>query len=363
MQLSGLAGKIGGPALLRAGLVLCALAGFTLFCARPSHATGTPPAAQTQDVPDPQQDQGQVNGRPRPQPGYDQNLDKHWSPACDGDVMNTIFARSWLNAQQDILINQLYIKKPDSVLEYSCFDENMGVVAEHIAPLFSETQYFRNVSVDIGTTRGSRVINTGFAQDLGQMRKALNRAIMPALNTYIETNFWHEFLGGTAGFDREIPDEAGDGSYTCDVMATVWQVAKCENFMPGYYQQRGDSGLFYEFEDLIGFDPRLYPEPYQCNNSLVTQEMIDLSNNAVKAFSRLPPPLPPSYARSGTYRELLEPGNCEGTYPVPTGLTARQKNLIMSGDRVIRTEQFTYPEYTCVNPGCHYDRETQECVN
>lgn len=329
-----------------------------------SSTTGTTTAKKDEDakdIPDTEQDKGEVTGRPRPEAGYDKNLDKHWSPACDGDVMNTIFARSWLNAQQDILINQLMIKKPDSVLEYSCFDENMGVVADTIAPLFSETQKFKSVTVDIGSARGSRMIQTGFAQDTGAMRKSLNKAIMPALNTFIDTNFWHDFLGGVAGFDRDIPDEAGDGSYTCDVMATVWKVAKCENFMAGYYEQRGN-GLFYEFEDLIGFDPRKYPDPQQCNNSLITQEMIDLSNNAVKAFSRLPPPVPPSYAKSKTYHELLDPANCEGTYPVPTGLTARQKNVIKSGDLPIRTEQYTYPEYTCVNAACHYDREQKKCV-
>jgi hypothetical protein len=319
-------------------------------------------------------------GKPDPVPGYDRNgtsyqshynaadpmgSDKAWSAACDGDVMNTIFARAYLNAQQDIMVNQTLIQKPDSVFEYSCFDKWPGIMAEHIPPLFSESDAFKDIDIDVGTTRGSRIDHTGYMPVYPpehKMRALLEKAIVPVLDQYIKANFAHGYLGGTTTLQYD-PAKIGDGTYSCDEMNKVWKIAKCVNFMDaGIYTERGN-GLFYEFEDLIGFDPRIHPEP--CNNppANYNQAMIDLSNNAVKAFSRLEPFRPSPTAKNSAWSDLLQPGQCENTYPIPTGLKVKRDEKIMSGNLVVDVQTYEYDEYTCPVPGCNYNWEQKKCIS
>lgn len=322
-------------------------------------------------------------GKPNPMPGYDQNgttykshyqegdpigSDKAWSPGCDGDVMNTIFARAYLNAQQDIMVNQTLIQKPDSVFEYTCFDKWPGIMAEKIPPLFSKSDAFKSIQIDVGTTRGPRIDQTGFASDPMEypMRQVLEKTILPILTQYLNANFPKGYLGGTTTLNyngRPASPAIGDGTYSCDEMNKVWNIAKCVNFMDaGIYTEKGN-GLFYEFEDLVGFDPRIHPEP--CNNppAQYSQAMIDLSNNAVKAFSRLEPFKPPPTAAKPDWTELLRPGQCENTYPIPTGLKVRRDEKIKSGSLVIDIKPYDYDEYACPVPGCNYNWEEHKCIS
>src|SRR5437016_4882806 len=41
---------------------------------------------------------------------------------CDPEYMDALEARAYLEAQREVAQNQNYILKPDSVLEYTCFD-------------------------------------------------------------------------------------------------------------------------------------------------------------------------------------------------------------------------------------------------
>ena len=41
---------------------------------------------------------------------------------CDPQIMDLLETRAWLTAQREIVSNQNLIYKPDSTLEYSCFD-------------------------------------------------------------------------------------------------------------------------------------------------------------------------------------------------------------------------------------------------
>lgn len=322
-------------------------------------------------------------GKPNPTPGYDQNgtahqshyvdgdpigSDKAWSPGCDGDVMNTIFARAYLNAQQDIMVNQTLIQKPDSVFEYTCFDKWPGIMAEKIPPLFSKSDAFKDIDIDVGTTRGPRIDHTGFASDPAEypMRDVLEKTILPILTQYLNANFPKGYLDGTTTLNyngRPASPAIGDGTYSCDEMNKVWKIAKCVNFMDaGIYTEKGN-GLFYEFEDLVGFDPRIHPDP--CNNPPpeYNQAMIDLSNNAVKAFSRLEPFKPPPTAAKSDWTELLRPGQCENTYPIPTGLKVKRDEKIKSGSLVIEIKPYEYDEYACPVPGCNYDWEEHKCIS
>ncbi len=58
---------------------------------------------------------------------------------CDPNYYKSLEARAWLEAQREITQNQNLILKPDSVLEYTCFDKHLGVLAAQAPSLFSET--------------------------------------------------------------------------------------------------------------------------------------------------------------------------------------------------------------------------------
>src|SRR5690349_5990742 len=51
---------------------------------------------------------------------------------CDPEYMDALEARAYLEAQREVAQNQNFILKPDSVLEYTCFDMFLGhFAADH----------------------------------------------------------------------------------------------------------------------------------------------------------------------------------------------------------------------------------------
>ncbi len=275
------------------------------------------------------------------------------SEACDEDYLNVLRSQAWLAGQYDILMNQSLILKPDSVFEYTCFHQFLGYTSDVIAPIFSESQEFEEINIDIGTVRGSRIINTGFARDEGSMADSLTSAVIDPLTTYLENNFGHTFLGGTSAMDGATP-AIGGASYTCEAMALVWQIAKCTNFHPPWLPEMGRGNL-YEIEDFVGYDPRLYPE--ECDNSQVFQEFIDISNNEDLDYHTVDEPVPEGF---GSYVELREPP-CTSP-PIPVGLTYTREDPVIVHDLVVDTETIEFQEHVCPNQGCHYDPEAGACV-
>ncbi len=86
------------------------------------------------------------NANPPPPPA---NAAKSDSQACDADFMNQIYARAFLEAEREVVINQTVFRKPDSVLEYTCFDQFVSITANEAGPLFTETTAFKDRKVDI----------------------------------------------------------------------------------------------------------------------------------------------------------------------------------------------------------------------
>ncbi|MCD8497861.1 MAG: hypothetical protein LRZ85_07145 [Alphaproteobacteria bacterium] len=68
------------------------------------------------------------------------NNTKTDSKTCDGDVMNQIHARAFMEAQRENIVNQLSIRKPDSILSYTCYDQYLAVAAKNAPPIFSEAE-------------------------------------------------------------------------------------------------------------------------------------------------------------------------------------------------------------------------------
>lgn len=67
--------------------------------------------------------------------------------ACDADFMNQIYSRAWLESQRDVIKSRILIRKPDSVMEYSCFSQFSDIAGERIAPIFSESTAWAGVGV------------------------------------------------------------------------------------------------------------------------------------------------------------------------------------------------------------------------
>ena len=238
---------------------------------------------------------------------------------CGTDTWRAMVNQAVLQSRREMIMNQTFIAKPDSILAYSCFSDMFGHAAVTLG-VFSESQLWVNRAISL--ISDVSVVNV----ELGQLSLdgAIANTTAGAYNAYMNTFFTHGFLGET---DPLAP--AGPQAFApCTTMREVWQAAKCHN-MP--------DGTFYRFQDLVGNDPRAYPAGYQCSDSGITQNMINRAGGAEMERSPLV-----------TYLDILNnEGACSA--PVMTGVTVRRQ----SGEGQI-TEEITYPDGLCLTAGCSY---------
>ncbi len=159
-------------------------------------------------------------------------------PGCATDVWSAIVNQSVLETRRESIINQRYIAKADSVIEYSCFETSLIFAAEHFGPIFNETEDFVET---YSLTDGSAQIRSAGQPDY--LDRALGSVVQATIGAYLE-NFNHGLLG-------EIAPVATPTSDPCNVMAMVWEAAKCKNF--------SGPGEFYEMVDLLTVEPRQFP--------------------------------------------------------------------------------------------------------
>lgn len=293
------------------------------------------------------------------------NAIKHDRDACDADFMNQIHARSYLEANREVMIAGTLVKKPDSVLEYSCFDQSVRDTAVIAGPMFTESQFWlgsaggvystiSNPGSTYPTTITLNVYMGSLKQDL-----SLNRVVMDSLNNFVNTNnFTHEFLGGTAGVDDNVAANVAAAANTCDHMASIWDpIAKCENV--------NVTSFFRTFDDLVSQDPRdvgLTGLP-QCGTNVLNATLIRVANNDPPAGATAT-----AINRAGqyafkdpvvTYVDRIVSTTC--TAPIPTGVIVSQDkfNISNTGQVTVDTALTrTFPEYVCSNPGCYYHQPT-----
>lgn len=211
-----------------------------------------------------------------PAPENDDNVPEKFS-GCAADTWTAMVNQAVLQTRRQDLVNKRFIVKPDSVLDYSCFANRQNLIATQAAPIFSETQRWNNLTVDlIGDTETIKLqelddgppfnSETGFLFEQTYVQsngvevtfkkfepQSLDMAIDSLVTTttfpYLENNFMHGFLADTATV-------SGASVGTCNVMNQVWQASKCKN--------ADGSGLFYTFEDLMSQDPREFPLSMPC---------------------------------------------------------------------------------------------------
>lgn len=250
---------------------------------------------------------------------------------CDAEYYKSLNARAWLEAQREITQNQNLIYKPDSVLEYTCFNRQLNVLALQATSMFSET-----------TRWGSDVLGSDQSR---HMDDALEDLVEAAVVSYIDANFEDFNLLGArfnssansgyapANLDHAFPASVTGGGYACDIMNQVWAAAKCGDFIAN----NNEDGFFTFAQYQASPDKRFLPQ--RCT---AIGARWDLEMRASTGINT--PWIEDTFA---TRIELFihnlpgAPG-CQHLAPVPTGL------------QVFSKEFETYEEMVCFAPGCYY---------
>jgi hypothetical protein len=237
---------------------------------------------------------------------------------CDPQYYDSLRSRAWLEAQREITQNQNLIFKPDSVMEYTCFDKYMNVLAYEAQNMFSETTRW-------GTVLGSN-----------SMDNALQNLVGSALNRYIAANYSHTFLGGRSTTNYTPGNIAGaaGSSYVCNNMRDVWKESKCMDFA-----QNSTTDGFYTFENYQNSaDKRTLPTACN-NNGLAGRWGTEIGRATANAST------PWAEDNIVTYFNLLDPSACNAnTLAIETGITVQRS----------KASPTTYLEKACIPAGCRY---------
>lgn len=242
---------------------------------------------------------------------------------CDSLYYESLSARAWLEAQREITQNQNLILKPDSVFEYTCFDQLVNELADHGDELLSETNNF------------------GVALGANSLDIALNNLIGTSLNAYIGNNFGggtYNLLAGhpaAAGISHN-PGTISGGTYSCNIMSRVWQAAKCMNFA----SNSETDGFFTLAEYATNVDKRHLP-------TVCAPVTTSWTTNLTTALTSGPWTNDPVQ----TYQTLTAAQDCTGGGACPC-----DGDPIPTGVRVIRSgyDNNDYDENICLQPGCRY---------
>ncbi len=279
---------------------------------------------------------------------------------CDPDYWQSMTAKAWMEAEREIIQNKNLIYKPDSVMEYVCFDSFVQHNAQKVGDIFTHTTYFNNTMI---IPRG-----TGYS-----LEQTLARTVTDTYKAYITNNFNHKFLGERSAYlgrhataDRTIGDASAAGaggaapSYSCSLMANIWTQAKCENFIDN---AKFESDGFFPFDDLEGgkkkiqgyknmTDPRQFPaackvaKPDNTAGNATWPTAINRAENKFDQLYDFTKPLKKTY---DDIRPKLEPGKCSGA----------AAKAILTGVTVVTDAAGTggYDDGVCSNPGCSFKKD------
>ena len=257
---------------------------------------------------------------------------------CDPNYYQSLEARAWLEAQREITQNQNLIFKPDSVLEYTCFDNHLREVANHAQQMFSES------------TRWGSVLPAN------HMDNSLEALVSSALNAYDTANFPAALLGGrvqgTGGWAPVTPPSERSGprydfessinagtAYACDIMQAVWQKAKCLNFA----SIPANDGFFSFEEYETGGDKRW---PSGC-----ADPGGDYTSNLAEALPPVGTSTPWAKDPVVTYYDRFFPTSGCGS---STNNRIRTGLVVEDNTRSGQPPAY-YNEHICLVPGCYWE--------
>jgi len=285
---------------------------------------------------------------------------------CDPEYMDALEARAYMEAQREVSQNQNYILKPDSILEYTCFDWFLA----H----FSSDQNWGG-SCDAYPFSDSCRWGTVFMQPAGSIWGSVNGVVVTALKAYLTGQFSYtsrNYLYGRANAQypttlNSVSDPPPTSNYACTEMETVWLEAHCYNF-----SQETDHDAFYQFDWYKANDPRTNnpktPDDWSGNTCTVATPYS--SGNAItEAFNgndaKYDLTAENPWSSSGltdtntyladpvvTHLDLILPVGGPNP-PAPTACNTVQ--AIPTGVCVVRAGWNTvYEDAVCPNPGCYY---------
>lgn len=166
---------------------------------------------------------------------------------CAADTWTAMVNQAVMETRREDILNKRFIVKPDSVIDYGCFNMFVTKVADEAGPIFSESKKWANVTVDL---IGKEV---QVRRELGS--KSLDAALMEVVESaainYKRGQFNNAPLAGSTAVATSSSTD------NCNLMAKVWKAAKCKNF--------DDVKVFYTFEELSQTEPREYPDNMRCN--------------------------------------------------------------------------------------------------
>jgi len=263
---------------------------------------------------------------------------------CDAEYMDALEARAWMTGQRRVAQNASLIFKPDSVIEYGCFNEVMDVVVASPARLFSETSMFGDISSFTPNSTDS----------------AMMAVVGTALVDYLDNNFPHRYLSGRLTEDPTAGART-PGVFECIAMSFVWNHARCMEFMDEFAREG-----FFDFQHYVGMDPRDMPDEFgicapaadfaeaiqvSFNREDVNLHMLQDQNESV--LDPMPYEEDPIYSATSpvnnAHVEFMISGDCATSPQIFTGLFIEREDA--AGE---------YEEKVCVLPGCSYVEG--ECV-
>ncbi len=219
------------------------------------------------------------------------------APACDPKIMEALNARAWREAQREVMVNETFIYKPDSVFALSCFSSALG--------------------------------NTPSGFSSGSPQSAANSA----LNSYMN-NFAHGFLGASGGGNQPTNG--------CTRMRELWGQAHCFNLA----YSSPTSNVFTTFAYNMGSEPRMaYPSnsgptyPSACTNASSWGATNTLINTKVAAQR-----VGATYDDANMFLRVTDP------LASLTASTTCNPGILTGVE--IGAGSVTYSEKVCPNPGC-----------
>lgn len=252
--------------------------------------------------------------------------------ACDPAFQTVLDQRALLQGAQDVEMAQTLIYKPDSVLEYSCFSQNVILMEQQAKILFSDNVTSPTLFLGQSFSPQGESTQPTFSSPPGPMGMPGEPQVNYAAPVPLDQGTFNALynivrLPGASYLTGGFAPTMGGGRMgslpaTCDTMAQVWQFAKCSNF---------EKDNFRTLSDMAGKDLRQMPLP--CDDPARTA----LIQAALKASA--PPPADPAKGGGAqsmrTFIDVLEApegaSSCGAMPPIPTGV----------GD-----------EKLCITPGC-----------
>jgi len=215
---------------------------------------------------------GEANLTPSPSgTGLTDYLSSGEITGCATDTWTAMVNQAVNQTRREAAFNRRYIVKSDSVLQYSCFDQNILNTVQNIDPIFTANNRWANMSgidiigdtVDIQIYEQSQDVESPYLiQYLQQntLEESLVLVVDSVFENYINGQFNHPYISGTAPV-------GGSGLEPCVSMAEVWSAAKCSN-MPGVTGAGAGEVVFPTFEQMAGgYEPREFPSGsgWECN--------------------------------------------------------------------------------------------------